>query len=190
MELDTDRLQATLVVGGEVGVEVGEVQARSDNHLGEGERGRPWAMASRRGCYTGSDPGQPTDRADRVHADAAIAGVIVGAPCSAQPQPGSPWCLWHDPAREAERATWRRQGGRGKANVVRAAKRLPQDVKDTLGVLLRTLGRLEADEIEPGRAHAIASVARAIVTAHETASLEARLEALEAAVGAQKGRTG
>ncbi len=111
-----------------------------------------------------------------------------GNPCSAQPQPGSTWCLWHDPTREAERAGWRRQGGRGKANVARAAKRLPQDVKDTLGVLLRTLGRLEADEIEPGRAQAIASVARAIVTVHENASLEARLEALEAIAADRKGR--
>jgi BMFP domain-containing protein YqiC len=72
--------------------------------------------------------------------------------------------------------------------VARAAKRLPQDVKDTLGVLLRTLGRLEADEIEPGRAQAIASVARAIVTVHENASLEARLEALEAIAADRKGR--
>lgn len=112
-----------------------------------------------------------------------------GTTCSAQPQPGRDVCLWHDPARAEDRARWRRQGGHGKSNAARAAKRMPADVKDTLAVLLRTLGRLEGEEVEPGRAQAIASVARAIVTAHETASLEDRLTALEQAVLAQKGRT-
>lgn len=111
-----------------------------------------------------------------------------GLPCSAQPIRPSGFCFWHDPALAAEHQANRRKGGHGRSNTARAAKKLPTDVRDTLNVLLRTLGRLEADEMEPGRAQAIASVARAIVTAHETASLEDRLSALEAAVST-KGRS-
>ena len=106
---------------------------------------------------------------------------VDGQACSAQPQPGQSVCLWHDPARAQDRALWRRQGGHGKSNAARAAKRLPADVKDTLGVLLRTLGGLERGEMEPGRATAIAAVARAIVTTHETSEIEQRLTALETA---------
>jgi len=54
-------------------------------------------------------------------------------------------------------------------------------VKDTLGVLLRTLGGLEQGDVEPARATAIAAVARAIVTTHETHEIEARIAALETA---------
>jgi len=67
---------------------------------------------------------------------------------------------------------------------------LPADVKDTLAVLLRTLGGLEQGEMEPQRATAIAAVARAIVTTHEVSDLEQRLTALEeqAARQGQNGR--
>jgi len=67
---------------------------------------------------------------------------------------------------------------------------LPADVKDTLAVLLRTLGGLEQGEMEPQRATAIAAVARAIVMTHETHEIEGRLAALEEQAARQQGQKG
>ena len=113
-----------------------------------------------------------------------------GRPCSAQPQPGQRVCIWHDASRAQDRAIWRRQGGHGKSNAARAAKRLPADVKDTLSVLLRTLGGLEQGDVEPARATAIAAVARAIILTHETSELEGRLSALEGQAARQQPQGG
>ncbi len=113
-----------------------------------------------------------------------------GGACSARPQPRQDVCLWHDPARAQDRAAWRRQGGHGKSNAQREAKRLPADVKDTLAVLVRTLGGLEHGEMEPQRATAIAAVSRAIVTTYELGELETRLTALEAVADTNGRRRG
>ena len=103
----------------------------------------------------------------------------AGAPCAAQA-----WrdglCRWHHPDLEAERADWRRRGGEGRANLRRAAKRLPKDLLDVRDGLLRALAAVEAGDLEPGRANAIAGLSRAVVAVHQAADLEARIAALEA----------
>jgi hypothetical protein len=98
-----------------------------------------------------------------------------GTPCNTTTRPDSSWCVWHDPALEEERNTWRRKGGRGKSNVRRAAKRLPEDLHDVQLVLLRTLQGIEDGTLEPKRAQALAAVARAFCTVHEKGELERRL---------------
>ena len=106
---------------------------------------------------------------------------VDGAPCSAQPQPGQSVCIWHDPGRAQDRAAWRRQGGHGKSSAARASKRLPRELKDVQLALCRALAALEAGDLEPPRATAMAALGRAIVTVTEAGTLEERLAALEAA---------
>lgn len=121
-------------------------------------------------------------------ADRCVGRNRDGGACSAQPSPGGVYCLWHDPAREAERATWRRKGGAGRSTAHRAQKRLPKTLGDVQGALLRALAAVEAGELEPARANAMGALARAIVTVTEYATLEERIAALEVATGVDRGR--
>ena len=108
-----------------------------------------------------------------------------GAPCAARPRPERGWCAWHDPDLADRRDAWNRSGGRAKSNVVRAQKRLPQDLRDTLEALYRVMAAVEAGDMEPSRASAIAQVSRAIVAVFETATVEARIAEIEAKVAAR-----
>ncbi len=103
----------------------------------------------------------------------------AGAPCDAKPVRPSGWCYWHDPALEAERAAGRRQGGRQRANTARAKKAM-KGAGEVTPVLWQALNDLAAGTLEPARATAMASVARALLAVHETTALEDRISALEA----------
>jgi hypothetical protein len=103
----------------------------------------------------------------------------LGAPCNTTARPDSNWCLWHDPALEEERSEWRREGGRGKSNISRAAKRLPETLHDVQLALLRAVQGIEDGTLEPKRAQALASLARAFCTLHEKGEIEHRLAELE-----------
>ncbi len=113
-----------------------------------------------------------------------------GSPCSAAPR-ASGWCMWHDPAREAERAEWRKRGGQRRSNRARAQKQLPDglmtpvELRGLLGVVLKNVivGR-----IEPGVGNAAANLARAMVSIQETQELEARIQQLEERAGLAEGR--
>jgi hypothetical protein len=102
-----------------------------------------------------------------------------GEACRARPIKGRPYCLKHDPLLANERAGWERAGGKAKSNAARAAKRMPADLQDTLKSLYRTLAALEAGEIEPARASAMASVSRAIVAVFEMGDAERRITEIE-----------
>lgn len=107
-------------------------------------------------------------------------------PCSADAREGSRYCTWHDPALEADRKRWRREGGKAKSNRRRAAKELElaaAGVGQLPAVLFRALGRVESGEIEPAVANAMASLSRAIVTVQQAHELEERLQALESRAG-------
>lgn len=106
----------------------------------------------------------------------------LGEPCRANPIRGGDYCLKHDPTLGNERREWSSAGGKGRSNVSRASKRLPEDLKGTLEVLYRALSGLESGDVEATRATAIASVARAIVTVYEVAELELRLQQIERSV--------
>jgi len=54
--------------------------------------------------------------------------------------------------------------------------------------LCRALAALEAGDLEPQRATAMAALGRAIVTVTEAGTLDERLAALEAAADGQNGR--
>ena len=107
-----------------------------------------------------------------------------GKPCSAMVVADG-MCAWHAPSWETKRRQWSAKGGVGKSNRNRARKQLgdvltPDDLQGLLSVALRST---LAGRLEPGRANAVASLARALVTIRESGELEERLKALEEAQG-------
>ncbi|MFL5760321.1 MAG: hypothetical protein ACJ8F2_01255 [Xanthobacteraceae bacterium] len=119
-------------------------------------------------------------------ADRCQANARSGKPCSALAVDGV-HCPWHSAAPEwvEKRRQWSAKGGVGKSNRNRARKQLgdvltPDDLQGLLSLALRST---LAGRLEPGRANAVASLARALVTIRESAELEQRLHALEAAAG-------
>jgi hypothetical protein len=114
------------------------------------------------------------------------APTSAGRPCRANAQADRACCFIHDPAREAERAEARRRGGEAKATATRVTKYWlavgsaiqPGD----LPALLRGAALAVASgKLEPGRAVALATVARASIAIREAIEIEARLAKLEAA---------
>ena len=112
----------------------------------------------------------------------------AGTPCSARAKPGRAWCQWHDPAREAERALWRSEGGKARSTrntAARELKRYPTDMGSLRGTLFHVLKRVEAGDLEPNVGNSIATIARAIVTVSQSVDVEERLAALEQRAGMQ-----
>ncbi len=110
----------------------------------------------------------------------------AGKPCSAHAQPGRAWCQWHDPAREAERAQWRSQGGKARSTrntAAREIKRYAVDMGSLRGTLFHVLKRIEAGDLEPNVGNSIATIARAIVTVSQSVEVEERLTQLEQRAG-------
>lgn len=127
-------------------------------------------------------PNTPTDPVECRGTNAA------GRPCSARAQPGLEWCQWHDPAREAERAQWRSEGGKARSTrntAARELKRYPTDMGSLRGTLFHVLKRIEAGDLEPNVGNSIATIARAIVTVSQSVEVEDRLAALEQRAGMQ-----
>ncbi len=116
--------------------------------------------------------------------DGCKATTKAGSPCSAQLWRDG-WCRWHHPSLEKERGAWRRQGGEGRSNVKRAAKRIPRTLIDVQAALFRALAAVEAGELEPAKAQAMSALARAVVAVHGAGELEERLRALEAEAPAE-----
>jgi hypothetical protein len=107
-----------------------------------------------------------------------------GAPCGAQARRDG-WCAWHDPARRAEMAEARRRGGQARSNKARARKQLtsaamsPAELQGVIGL---TITQVLAGTKPPGVGQAVAALARAAMHVREASEVEARLEALEAAL--------
>jgi hypothetical protein len=100
--------------------------------------------------------------------------------------PGSEWCRWHDPAREAERAEWSRKGGANRANRIRARKQLQDavmSIDDIDAVLCRALVQVATGRMEPNIGSSMATIAKTITTIRTAGELEKRLDVLERAAG-------
>lgn len=100
---------------------------------------------------------------------------------------GTGLCVCHDPERQRSAA---RAGGAGRGHAARASRELrrsnigPEDVRALLGdVMLRTLD----GQLEPNRAAALATVARAWVAVNEQVDLEQRLTQLEQLLAQREG---
>jgi hypothetical protein len=115
-----------------------------------------------------------------------VATTKAGEPCKARAQPGSTFCLAHDPARIADLAEWRRKGGEGKRTANRLAKKLPREARDVLDTLAGALAAVERGEMAPPVAHALATLARAWGAIYETAEVDRRIGELETAIEAQQ----
>jgi len=110
---------------------------------------------------------------------------VDGTPCSAQPRPGKPTCIWHDPEAKAQRSEWSARGGSARSNKSRAAKTLPAAILTTdeliswLSLVFRqTIG----GQLTPGIATATATVAKTIIEIGKVALVEERLAELERAL--------
>lgn len=112
----------------------------------------------------------------------------AGTPCRGRAQPGSDYCLAHDPERQAELAESRRQGGLAKSAANRARKQLLEAGDVTAPEMQALLGlvakRLVNGRMAPSVANAMASVIRAWFAGRDTLLLEdveRRIAALEQA---------
>lgn len=105
-----------------------------------------------------------------------------GDPCSATPQPGKQWCVWHDPDRAEERAQWNREAGRAKSHKVQARKKVLTaglDLGEIDAALCKALLDVLKGSLEPGVATAAATVARTISQLRTDGDFEKRLKELE-----------
>jgi hypothetical protein len=109
-------------------------------------------------------------------------------PCGAEPLKGSSFCVWHHPDLAERRKEWSLRGGKGKANAVRARKRLKRlDLDEIDAALCSAMLDVLDGTLEPGIATAAASVARTISTVRSATEFEQRLAALESRSDSRKG---
>lgn len=113
-----------------------------------------------------------------------------GKVCRAAALKGSDYCYMHSPERAGERAAARRLGGQHRGSHALEASSLPakvRTVEDVLAVLDYTREELAALDNGIPRARALIALAGSYLQALEVGELEARLEALEAALPAKTG---
>ncbi len=105
-----------------------------------------------------------------------------GGACSGQARPGRPWCSWHDPDLDSQRAGWRQKGGQSRSNRTRAKKALPAEsltLHEVQAFLSYTLKATLAGKVEPGVANAVANIARTMTTVAQAGEIEERIRELE-----------
>jgi hypothetical protein len=120
-------------------------------------------------------------------AERCPATTQAGRPCAAKPRPGSAWCAWHDPALAERRIEWSAKGGAQRSHQARLAKRLPAGVmslEEVTGLVGTALVAVVAGTLDPGRAGAVAQLARAYAQLAQQARLTISLAEAEALVGA------
>lgn len=110
-----------------------------------------------------------------------------GSPCGSTILGQSGWCYLHDPANRPRLQEIHAAGGRAKSTANRSAKLVPVLLRPVLDQLLAALPKIEAGDLDPRQASALASVAGAVVKVYQVGALEERVAALEAASDAPKG---
>ncbi len=123
-----------------------------------------------------------------------LAAVADGRPCRATPLREEPYCLWHSPDHTAEATEARKLGG-----LRRRRERTVSVAYDFEGLgSTESIGRvieiatLDALGLENSIARCRVLIAAALAASRllEVGELEARLAALEAAVGREQGKEG
>jgi len=109
-----------------------------------------------------------------------------GKPCGGRALV-SGYCFAHDVELQQARQDGAARGGRGKATVKRAMRRMPEDVRGVLDLLMASLEEVYAGSLDPRAATAMSSLGSTIARLVEVHSLEARLEELEARGGPDAG---
>lgn len=102
-----------------------------------------------------------------------------GSACGSFSLPGSDFCFSHDPDRQAERAEARRRGGLNSAKVIRLRGLIPPRLMPIYDQLEAAMSEVHDGDLDPRRASAMASIARAMVGVLQAGELEERLRRLE-----------
>jgi hypothetical protein len=109
--------------------------------------------------------------------------TAASTPCRGRALPGGEFCFAHAPELAARRVEARERGGRNRSRMARARAAMPADLSGVLQRLHAALDRLDAGQLEPRIASAMASLAGAIVRTWEVGVLEARLVRMEELLG-------
>ncbi len=96
-------------------------------------------------------------------------------------------CWAHDPAVRDRADEARRRGGHNRSTIARATRRMPRDLKDLGSRLLEAFEAVNAGELAPDKAHAMARLASVYCTLYQVGEVETRLDALEAVAQSRKG---
>lgn len=123
-----------------------------------------------------------TSNAKQPQASTCAATTQAGQPCRARPVTGSDLCFAHDPDLAERRAAARAAGGRHRATVERARRRLPGEVSGMLDVIVTAFHQAAAGDLPPGTAQSLAALAGAYVRLHDVGEHDVALEDLEAQV--------
>lgn len=109
-----------------------------------------------------------------------------GVQCKANAQTGSPYCFFHDPALDEERAEARKAGGIARTRKVTLPTDLPvkplRTAGDVAALLGETINQVRRGEIDLRISNAIGYLSGILLSAIEKGSFEARVAAIEAAV--------
>ena len=110
-----------------------------------------------------------------------------GARCKAYALTTSPYCFAHEPTLAAQRADWRRHGGRkgGKQAVLDEAATVttPEAVRD---LLARTIDAVQKGSVDTQTANTISRLCSLQLKAIKEADLARRIEELERIVGGRR----
>lgn len=110
-----------------------------------------------------------------------------GGPCGATPLADAPYCFWHDPEHQQEAQEARRLGGLRRRREGTVSGAYGFDGIKTVPAVQRILEIAIIDTISldnsPARNRTLGSLAGIALKALEVGELEARLEAVEAALG-------
>lgn len=109
-----------------------------------------------------------------------------GQPCRGAPLADG-LCFAHTPALADRRDAARRKGGAHRATAHRLDARLPRDVAGVTRTVLDALDACARGDLEPSRGQAVASLARAALTAYSEWDTADRLDAVEAHLRAVRG---
>ena len=104
-----------------------------------------------------------------------------GQPCQAGGVQRNGWCAMHDPARQAQIAAARAEGGRNKSRAARAGKLVPSELRPVLAKLIAAVDQVEQGTLAAAQAGAMAALGGAIVRLYQVGVLEQRVADLEAA---------
>jgi len=109
-----------------------------------------------------------------------------GKQCKANAQTGTPYCFFHDPALDEERAAARRAGGIARSQKVLLPADLPikplRTASEVVELLGDTINQVRRGELDLRVSNAVGYLSGILLSAIEKSSYEERLAALEATV--------
>ncbi|MFC2000424.1 hypothetical protein ACFLXE_06695 [Chloroflexota bacterium] len=104
-----------------------------------------------------------------------------GQPCRARAVVNG-LCIGHQPPNPE----WRRKGGRNSSKQARLDTMLPARLRPVLGLLEKGVKEVYDGSLEPKKAHAMASLAGAMVKVMEAGTFEERIQRLEERLEAKR----